>query len=304
MLNILSRAISFIVIILIGFSFKKVGLFKKEDFKVISKTVIYITLPCSIINNFASLDFDASLLILIVLGFVFTAILTCVGILVSKNKDIKEKQFNMLNISGYNIGCFTIPFAQSFLGPLSVVVICLIDAGNAILVCGGNYIWAKTLANDTEGENKLLFILKTLLKSPAVVCYFILIALQLLNINVPTSFLNLTTIIGSANTFLVMFMIGLGFELTLKKEHISKIANILFLRLLFSTIFSVLIYYTLPFNNEVKYAIIFAFFSPIGSLSSVYTEQLNCDVGLSSSVTSISILVSLFIMPILLILMN
>lgn len=300
MSSIFSQATSFILIILIGYFLKQVGIFQKSDFKIISKIVIYLTLPCSIINNFSSLDFDSSLLILILLGFLFTTTLTFIGLLISKNKNLKEKQFNMVNLSGYNIGCFTIPFAQSFLGPLSVVAICLFDTGNSVMVTGGNYIWAKTVAGDSGEENIFKYIFKMLIKSPPLVCYVVLVILQLLNLSLPSTFLNVTNIIGSSNTFMAMFMIGIGFELNLKKDQIKQVGKILSLRFCLSFFFALLVYFFIPFNAEVKFAIILALFSPIGTLATAFTEKLDGDVGLSSATNSLSILVSLFFMTILL----
>ena len=53
MLEILTRAGSFIAIILLGFLLKKIGVFKEEDFGVLSKICIRITLPAAIITSFA-----------------------------------------------------------------------------------------------------------------------------------------------------------------------------------------------------------------------------------------------------------
>lgn len=303
MLKIFSQAMLFIIIICIGYILKSIGIFRKEDFRVISKIVIYLTLPCSIINNFSSLEFESNLLILILLGFIFTVILSFIGLLMTKNKGIKQKQFNMINLSGYNIGCFTIPFAQSFLGPLSVVAICLFDTGNSIMVTGGNYIWAKTMAGDNEEKNKIKYICKMLVKSPPLVCYTILITLQLLNISLPNSFLNLTNMIGGSNAFLSMLMIGIGFELHFNKEQIKLAKNILSIRFLVAIIFAIFVYFLMPFTYEVKFAVILAIFSPIASLAPVFTERLDGDVALASTINSLCILISLVCITILLMFM-
>ena len=53
MLEILTRAGSFIAIIVLGYVLKKIGVFREEDFGVLSKIVIRITLPAAIITSFA-----------------------------------------------------------------------------------------------------------------------------------------------------------------------------------------------------------------------------------------------------------
>ena len=48
---ILMRAACFILIIILGHVLRRIGFFKKDDFYVLSKTVLKITLPAAIISN-------------------------------------------------------------------------------------------------------------------------------------------------------------------------------------------------------------------------------------------------------------
>ena len=59
------------------------------------------------------------------------------GYLINLGKSKEEKAFGVLNLPGYNIGNFTIPFVQSFLGPVGVITTSLFDAGNAFVCLGG-----------------------------------------------------------------------------------------------------------------------------------------------------------------------
>ena len=54
MLEILSRSACFILIIVIGYLLKCLGVFKDSDFSVLSNIVLKITLPAVIISNFAN----------------------------------------------------------------------------------------------------------------------------------------------------------------------------------------------------------------------------------------------------------
>ena len=58
MFDILLRAGSFISIIVLGYFLKRIGFFKDEDFSILSKITIRITLPCAIITSFASKTID------------------------------------------------------------------------------------------------------------------------------------------------------------------------------------------------------------------------------------------------------
>ena len=58
MLDILSRAGCFVTIIILGYVLKRKGFFKEEDFGVLSKVVLKITLPAAIVTSFAGKEID------------------------------------------------------------------------------------------------------------------------------------------------------------------------------------------------------------------------------------------------------
>ena len=59
--------------------------------------------------------------------------------LINKKAGKEAQAFAMLNSCGYNIGNFTLPFVQSFLGPVGVITTSLFDTGNACICLGGAY---------------------------------------------------------------------------------------------------------------------------------------------------------------------
>lgn len=69
MTDILIRAACFVAIIVLGAVLRRTGFFKKEDFRLLSRIVIRITLPAVIITNFSGRQLDYSLLVLTLIGF-------------------------------------------------------------------------------------------------------------------------------------------------------------------------------------------------------------------------------------------
>lgn len=136
MAEILMKAAAFVAIIFMGYLLRKKGFFKEEDFHVLSKIVLKITLPAAIVANFSGVDLQASLLILSVLGL-GGGLMLITSAYLAAGKNREEKAFFMLNTSGYNIGNFTMPFAQSFLGPAGVITTSLFDTGNSFICLGG-----------------------------------------------------------------------------------------------------------------------------------------------------------------------
>ena len=229
MLEILSRAGSFIAIIVLGFVLKKIGVFREEDFGVLSKVCIRITLPAAIITSFAGKEIDASLLLLLFLGIGCGVLYICLGFLLNRKNSREQKAFEILNLPGYNIGCFSMPFAQSFLGPMGVIATSLFDSGNAFICLGGAFGVASSVKDGKGFDFKRVF--KALSKSVPFLTYLLMVILNLLRIRVPGPVVECASIIGGANSFMAMFMIGVGFKLALgDRGQMGKVLRILGVR--------------------------------------------------------------------------
>ncbi len=62
-----------------------------------------------------------------------------------------------MQLSGYNIGTFTLPFVQAFFPASSLLSVIVFDAGNAIMVLGGNYSIATGI--DVEKRRDVCYII-------------------------------------------------------------------------------------------------------------------------------------------------
>jgi hypothetical protein len=89
-------------------------------------------------------------------------------------------------------------------------------------------------------------------------------------------------------------MIGVGFKLTLAdRGQLSKILRILGVRYGLGAVFALIFYFVLPFDIQVRQALVILAFSPIGSAVPPFTAELGGDVGLSSAINSMAIVISI-----------
>ena len=298
MTDILIRAGCFVAIIFLGFFLKKRGIFQEKDFTVLSNTVMKVTFPAAIISNFAGKEIEPSLLVLAALSFGFGLLYMLLAVVANLKASREQKAFDILNLPGYNIGNFTMPFVQSFLGPTGVIATGIFDIGNAVICLGGAFGVAATVKDGTKFSVKR--ILKALSKSLPFLTYILMLLVMFAGITVPAFIMEFTGIVGSANPFLAMFMIGVGFKLGGKAGQLGKIVRLLALRYGVSVILALVCWFVLPFAIEVRQALVILVFSPIGSAVPPFTAELRGDVGLSSAVNSIAILISITINVILL----
>lgn len=301
MLDILTRAGSFIGIIFLGYILKKIGFFKDEDFTILSRITIRITLPATIVTSFAGKEIDPSMLSLTFLAIGCGLIYVAIGYLINRKNSKEQQAFEMLNLPGYNIGTFVIPFAQSFLGPLGVIAVSLFDTGNAVICLGGAFSLA-SMVKDGSGFS-VKRILKALSKSVPFVFYITMLLLNMMKIKIPDPVVSFASTIGNANAFMAMLMIGVGFKLGGEKSQIKTIVKLLSIRYGLATIFALIFYFLLPFDLEVRQALVILAYSPIGSAVPGFTGELKGDVGLSSALNSIAMVISITITVILLFVM-
>ena len=292
MAEILMKAGSFIAIIILGYVLRRRGFFKEEDFYVLSRIVLKITLPAAIVTNFTGIDMKPSMLLMSLLGLGGGIILTGMAFLISAGKNGEEKAFNIINLTGYNIGNFTMPFAQSFLGPLGVVATSLFDSGNALVCLGGTYSVA-VMAKGEKGKFSIMPIIKTLLSSVPFDAYLLMTVLSLLHLSLPAPMVSFTGIIANGNAFMAMLMLGVGFKMTLDKSRMGKIIQILSIRYSVSIALAAAFYFLLPFELEYRQALAILALSPIASAAPAFTGDLDGDIGLASAVNSISIVISI-----------
>lgn len=298
MLEILTRAASFVAIILLGYSLKKIGFFKQEDFTILSRITIRITLPAAIVMNFVGKEIDPAMLGLGLLGLGGGAVYILLGYLLNRRKTKEQQAFEMLNLAGYNIGTFVLPFAQSFLGPVGALSTSLFDTGNSIICLGGAYSLA-AMVKDGKGFS-IKRILKAMATSVPFVTYVIMVTVTLTKFPVPAFIVSFAELVASANAFMAMLMIGVGFKLESNRAQFGRIAKMLAVRYGVATVLALIYYFVLPLDLEVRQALVILAFSPIGSAVPGFTDELKGDVGLSSALNSITIIISIVIIVTLL----
>lgn len=300
MLDVLMKAGCFAAIVVLGILLKKLGVFKDSDFSVLSNITLKITLPAAVVSNYANKELDPALLSLALLGLLSGISYICVGFLLNLHREKEQRAFEMLNLPGYNIGCFGLPFIQSFLGPAGVIAACLFDTGNGFIGLGGAYSIASMVKDG--GRFSVKRIVRTLTKSVPFVLYLIMPTLCLTHVRIPEAITAFAGIIANANAFVAMLMLGVGFKLTVNKTQIGRIVRVLSARYAVSVVLAAAFYFLLPFSLEVRKTLMLLVFTPIASAVPAFTNEMKSDVGLSSAINSISIICSIVFMVALLIL--
>lgn len=288
---ILTKALCYIAIILLGYVLRTCGFFKAEDFHILSRIVMKITLPAAIVTSVSGREIRPSMLLLSLLGFGFGVLYIGIAFLMSPGPAKERRAFEILNLAGYNIGNFALPFTQSFLGPAGVLAATLFDTGNAVVCLGGSYSVAAVVRG--SGRFSPVRTLKTLLRSVPFDTYLVMIALALLHLRLPEAVLSFAGVIANANPFLAMLMIGVGFQLSGNREQLHAILRVLSVRYGVAVLLALSCFFLLPLELEYRQALAIMVFSPCSTSIPAFTADLKGDFGLASAINSFSILISI-----------
>ena len=297
------NAFGFLFMILLGFTLKRTGLFSVEDSGLLSKLVLKITLPMAIIHNFRSLELSPSFLVAIGLGFAVNFAAIGVVLLVTRRQPAPKRAFYIINTAGYNIGLCTLPYMSSFFAAEAIALLCMFDVGNAIMCFGGTFTIAMTVAKGRGGVDKRE-ILKTLFSSMPFVTYLVMILLCAAHIRLPEPVYTVAGMIGQANAFLAMLLIGILFEPKISRSELKDMAGVFTLRMVTGIMFSLLIYNFLPVPLMYRQILSIIVFSPILSVAPIYTERCGYNRSVAAVLNSLMLPFSMVVMTVLLILLR
>lgn len=304
--DIIIQSAVLILIVILGYVLKKIGLFGKHDYRVLTRLVMYLTLPCVIITSFSKFEWKNSLFLIPVMGLAVNCLLQLWGYMLCRKGSDEDKKFYMLNLPGFSMGTFALPFIQNALGPQGVVAACMFDAGGTVMPSGASYVCtAAILKEKKQPENvNAVFAVKRMLASPPFLTYVSMIALKALRLELPDVLLKFTGKVSDANAFICMIMIGMMFEIRLDKEKLKKAGKLLLTRITVSAAAAALIMAFFPLGEGLKKSLIIVMFSPIATLSLIFTDRMEGDIELAGFANSVSIVLSMVIMTTLMVIMN
>lgn len=300
MLDVILRASFFFGMIVLAYILKKIGVVRKSDAEALGRIIMNITLPAAILTSFRTYVFDISIMLITLIGFLSTIFMSALGYLISMKKSREERIFYMLNLPAYNIGNFTLPFVSGFLGAVGTVATCLFDMGNAIMCVGGNLVVTELAVDGRKKGRSIPLSLLSVFTKPSVAVYTLMTILAVIGVKLPDIVFDFAASISPANGIIAMFMIGIMFEFTFSKENLKEVVIVNVLRLALAALIAYFFYSLTDFSYEVRKAAAITAFAPISSAAGAFCQDLKGNQELEGFASTLSIMLSLIIIPILL----
>ena len=296
--EIFSKILSMLAIIALGYALKYFGVLKREDFRILSATLIHITVPAAVIVNFDNFIMQPTMAMIPLLCMTFFFIAAFFCRLITKHNSPSDKAFVLLNATTYNTGAYTMAFVQTLLPASSVVAVSLFDIGNSPCCAVFNNIMASSIL----GKNKkisLRFVIHQLSHSFTFMFYLIITAKCLLRLPTPDFLLVPAKLIAPANVVLAMLSIGVGMEFHFPKNEIMLLIKCLVVRFSLAVPMALICWYLLPFDKYIRLALVMVSFSPSTLFGALFTKDLGGNYALANTAISTSIIITTIVLTVI-----
>ncbi len=282
------------------FMTKKISM---EGCRTLSNILIYLSLPCVIVNSFL-VEFSTEKLLGLIYSSLAAALLMIISMLISRLFFSKDAILNFAS-SFSNPGFFGIPLIVATISNGAVFyVAAFIAFANLLQWYYG--VALLTVNNSEKGQKgewkKMLPSPKRLFTAPFMIATMIGLLFFITGITMPEPAMKIIQYISGLNTPLAMFTIGVYFAQTkpmvmLKKKQLYLLSVV---RLLIVPIVSMLILTVLPEKfEEMKMALLIVAACPTGANVAVYAQLYDSDYAYAVETVIISTVFSVVTIPLI-----
>ena len=292
-----AKVMSLAVFIVLGYLLRRFNILKDQAFAAISALVMNVTLPCVILTNLNGVKIQGDMLLIAGLGLLTNVIFLVWGLFLSRNiTDAQWRDFVRLNIGGYSVGPFAVPYVQSFFPTTGLMATCMFDVGNCVMAGGGTFAVIAGTRVKTTFWRTVKVIASKLARSGPLVTFAFVGLMSVLDLKLPDGVITSTSVGAHANTFLCMIMIGESINLSVTFKDLLYILKILAVRLVIQVGLALFFWYCLPWDYDVRRAMVLVAFAPVPAMNLIYTAALEGDLGKAANLNSLSVAMAIICM--------
>jgi predicted permease len=299
-----------LIIIIIGYIVKKLGVITEENGKIVAKLIFNVTLPAVIFKIATNIDFNLTLILLPIINILFGLLMALIGFIIFKNHPKQTKGLILMTLIGFNVAHFSYPIIEGIWGEKGMQYIALVDIGNAFTIFVLCYIigsiYAPSINNEAKKVN-IKHILKRLMYSTPLISYILALIISLSNIMIPNFLVDLVDIIARANSALSLLLLGIYLNFKFQKEEWNTIIKVLLIRYSVGMIVGLLLFFFLPVNYfDLLFRIIItiSLVFPVGLAVIPFSVEFEYDQKLISIITNLTIVISFCLVWILILILS
>ncbi|MDT8393341.1 MAG: AEC family transporter [Bacteroidales bacterium] len=293
--NLAYNLIPVILIFVLGFLLKVLGVLKQDHGDVFMRVVFYLSLPALVILSLTRIELTKELAWLPLISFSIIMIQFGVAYIIGKMMKLDRRTHGVLMVGTMimNIG-FALPFVIAAYGDEGLAVLSIFDFSNAALAFTLVYYIACRYG-EHGNSNKIL--IKKFAASPPLWALIAGVLLNLSNTAIPPVPARLLQILGDLTIPLIMITLGVFFNIRLIKP-VSVFAGIA-IRMLLGFFLGLGFCYLLDLDGLIMAVVLIGASAPIGFNSIIYASMEKLDKEYAASMVSFGILAGLIAIPLI-----
>jgi predicted permease len=286
-----------LIIILVGYFIKKVGIIQETEGKVLSKVVLYVTFPALIFDIVSELQISYALVFLPFIPIAFCLLLFGFCYMMFRNESAQIKGVLFMAATGFNIGLFAYPIIEAIWGKEGLQYVAMFDLGNAFVVLCLSYTLGSVFSPQGNGKAvNITYILKKLVRSVPLVSYVAALLFNILGITFPLLAENVISAVARANMAMVLLLLGIYLNFRQDKSYSRQLYAILLLKFGLALLAGVTLFYLLPFNILYRTIVLVALILPVGLTIIPFSDEFGYNTRFAGAIANISILISFVLM--------
>ncbi|MCS5422156.1 MULTISPECIES: AEC family transporter [Psychrilyobacter] len=289
---ILNKAVPINLIFFLGYFLKKTGALNEEDGRVFLKGMFYAFIPAILFQSVRKTQFEADFLVYPLVIIMFQILMFILGkLLTSRMKISRDKKIVIRGSLIIMNSGFVVPFYIAFYGVENMWRMGLYDFGNSLMVF--------VLVYSMFLRSELKEVVKSL-RSPPIAAIVLGIIAGKFGIPIP-EFID-TTLNQIGNLVGPSIMLGLGLYFTPSLKNIKISLLVVGLKIVLGVGIGLLLIQVLPFDSLSNKTVLYMTASPVGANILTFAVLSKMDTKFPSEIVSLSIVINLFLIPLLFIL--
>lgn len=294
--EVLLKIVPIVLVFILGYILKRIGLLKKKDADLFLRVVFYVALPSLVLLSITNLKLSWDLIYLPIIPAFIIAITAGASFLIGKTLNLERKTLGVLLIGTMimNLG-FAIPFVFAAYGEQGLARLTLFDFGNAILTFSFIYYIACRYGEGKKDSKKMI---KKVVYSVPLWALAGAIAINLAGIKLPNVASGFLQITGNMTVPLVMLSLGIYFSP--KIINIWPLLSGLAIRMALGLFLGFLFVKLFHLEGLNRAIVLICSSAPIGYNTLTFSSLEKLDKEFAASLVSFSIMIGLVFIPILL----
>ena len=284
-------------IILFGYFLKRIGFLEADDSGFLSKIVMNLTFPAQILLNFSSAPIQTELLLVpfipVLSGFAGLGM----AVLLFRKQPDHLRGLMYMGAIGLNIGLFAFPILRGLFGDLGVQVASMVDISNAFIIFGLSYMVGHRCSPLTGNHGRGFWgTMKIIFRSVPMIAYIVSLTINLSGLALPSFAVSWLTIIGKANQFFVLLVLGLVLNFNWRHHITGGLIPLILLRYAMALVLVALVWFLLPAAEILRKIICLCLILPTPFVLVPYSIEFGYNRDMAGAVMNLTLVISFFLM--------